>query len=100
MNADLSSIPTPALIALGVILVLHLALALLCLALLVRTPADRLVFGRKWPWVLIVVGVNLIGSILFLALARRPAAVEEQLPDPGPAGAERVVRSLYGEDRG
>ncbi|MFE5207688.1 hypothetical protein [Streptomyces sp. NPDC056600] len=100
MNADLSSIPTPVLIALGVLLLLHLALVVLCLVLLARTSADRLVFGRKWPWVLIVVGVNLIGSVLFLALSRRPCAVEEQMPDTEPAGAERVVRSLYGGDRG
>ncbi|MET8579017.1 hypothetical protein [Streptomyces sp. NPDC005012] len=100
MNADPSSIPTPVLIALGVILLLHIALVVHCLILLARTPADRLVTGRKWLWAIIVVGVNLIGSVLFLALARRPSATEEQMPDLEPADAERVVRGLYGGDRG
>ncbi|MGB7235891.1 MAG: PLDc N-terminal domain-containing protein, partial [Rhodococcus sp. (in: high G+C Gram-positive bacteria)] len=72
MIPDLSAMPTPALASLGIALLLQITLAVISLVVLARTPRERLVFGKKWPWVLIIVLVNFIGAILFFAIGRRP----------------------------
>lgn len=100
MKLDLSALPTAAFIAFGALVVLQLTLTVVGLVVLVRTPRERLVFERKWPWVLIIVLVNVVGSIVFLAAARRPApAADESTAEPGDDGVARVVRNLYGTDR-
>lgn len=32
---------------------------------------ESVVGGKKWPWALVVVGVNLFGPVIYLALGRR-----------------------------
>lgn len=77
-------------IALGV----QALFAVIGLVVLVRTPGDRLVFGRKWPWVLIIVFINTIGTILLLAIGRHPAPVADVQPTAS-ANAAGTVRNLY-----
>ena len=86
---------------------LELALDVVALVILVRTPKQRVTLP-KWAWALIIIVINLIGAILFLAIGRRPAeavdprAVEAQrgetsLPRPS---ASAVADSLYGDAQG
>ena len=72
--------------------------AVIGLIMLARTPVERVAFGRKWPWVLIIVFVNTIGAILFLAIGRRPAPVAD-VPTSGSTDASRAVRDLYGGEQ-
>jgi hypothetical protein len=56
------------------------------------------VIGNKGIWVAIILLVNLLGPILYLAIGRKPAPAAES---PGAAGRERkqvddIVDSLYG----
>lgn len=99
MTVDLSALPTPALIALGIVAAAQLTLQIVALIALVRTPRERVVFGQKWPWVLIVVLGSLIGSIAFLAVGRRgPHTADEPTLEPAGDAVTRTVRSLY-QDR-
>jgi hypothetical protein len=75
---------------------------------LFKTPDEQLAFGKKWPWVLIILFVNLIGAIVFLAAGRKPAAAVDPMAAvaaaPGaPAMADRAARAadvLYGSKEG
>ncbi|WP_210416792.1 PLD nuclease N-terminal domain-containing protein [Microcella pacifica] len=100
MNTDLTSLPTAALVALVVAIVVQLALQITALIRLYRTPRDRIVFDRKWPWVLIILLVNMVGAIVFLIAGRRPAAVDDSATAHRAEGdsVRRTVQSLYGED--
>ncbi len=98
---ELLSLPTPVLVALGALAAVQIGVEVWALVVLVRTPAERLVFGRKWPWVLIILLVNLVGAIVFLAAGRIQSAVRDPLaPEAGAAEAagraERAVEALYG----
>lgn len=100
MTSDISALPTGALIALGIALVLQLALVVVSLVVLARTPRERILFEKKWPWVLIIVLINFIGAILFLAIGRRPAPVADTpLAPPSAGGVSQAVQSLYGDDQ-
>lgn len=97
MNPDL---PTSALITLGVVVVLQLTIQVVSLVVLARTSRERLVFERKWPWVIIIVFINFVGAIVFLAVGRRAAPVSDtQTPELHHDTVARAVHSLYGDDR-
>lgn len=100
MSIDLSAPSGPAIVVLS-ILVVQIALLGVSLVVLWRTPRERLVLERAWPWVLIIVLVNVIGPIVFLAVGRRAAPVEvEQGAEPRADSVVRTVGNLYGEDHG
>ena len=92
----------PVLAVLIVVAAVQVALQIAALVVLARTPAERLVFAAKWPWVLIILLTNLVGPVVFFAAARRPAPADWQHPTADAAGRAdtgRVVDSLYGDDR-
>lgn len=85
-------------LVLAVAVVIQLALMVTAIRVVVRTPAERLVLGKKWPWILLSVVVNLIGPVLVLALSRKPApAVVTPAPSAAQADVARSVSSLYGD---
>jgi len=93
---DLTNVPTPMLIALVVGGTVQLVCEVVALVVLARTPADRVTLGRRWPWALIIVLVNLIGAVVFLTVGRRPAPVTEPAPPVGrDAAVQAVVEELY-----
>jgi len=98
MNVNLSALPTAALVAVAVLIVIQVTLDVIVLVDLYRRPADRVVLGNKWIWVAIVLLVSLFGAIIYLAAGRKPAALAENaLPYVSPsARAENVADSLYG----
>lgn len=101
-SPSLDSLPAWALPVLGVLIAVQLALDIWALIVLLRTSDDRLVFGKKWPWLLIILLVNTIGAIVFLAAGRTAAPVSEgagvgAVPE-APAGdrAANAADLLYG----
>ncbi len=94
MNFDTSALSGTTGVVIGIALGLQMFLSAVGLVVLARTPSDRLVFGRKWPWVLIILFINTIGTILFLAIGRRPAPVEDVSPATSTSTAS-TVRNLY-----
>lgn len=65
--------------ALVVAAVAEVALKVVALVVLVRTPRGRVRMGVRWPWALVILLVNTIGSVVFLAVGRRPAAPDDVL---------------------
>ena len=101
-NVPLDSLPTGVLIGIGVLVVVQLAVEIYALIQLFKTPDDRLMFGAKWPWVLIILFINLVGGIVFLVAGRKPAPAEEPQQPARPATdrAERAADVLYGDKGG
>lgn len=96
MRNDLSALPVGVLIALGVLLLIELTLDVIALVDLYRRPIDRVALGNKWIWVAIIVLVQLVGAILYLAIGRKPA-----IPDAGAAPVRTgspadIADKLYG----
>jgi len=98
MNFDLSAIPVGALAALAVLAILQVALDVIALVDLYRRPVEQVAFANKWIWVAVILLVNTIGPILYLAVARKPAVLAEGAapPEPTSSHAESVADSLYG----
>ncbi|HZL06329.1 MAG TPA: PLD nuclease N-terminal domain-containing protein [Coriobacteriia bacterium] len=97
--SQLAELPTWLLAGIGVLVIVQLVVEIYALIRLFRTPDRQLVFGKKWPWVLIILFVNLVGAIVFLAAGRHPAAAVDPLAVPprgtsapaGPFGAPSVT---------
>lgn len=111
--SELWALPTWLLGAIGVLVVVQIAVEVYALVRLLKTPDEQLVFGKKWPWVLIIVFINLVGAIVFLAAGRQPAPAVDPLGAGtvgSPAGsaavtdrigaAERAANVLYGDKDG
>ncbi len=104
-NVQLTDLPGWAIALLVVAALVQLGVEVYALVRLAKTPDERLVFGKKWPWVLIILFVNLIGAIVFLAAGTTPAPAADPLaPRPdSPDTAERASRAvdaLYGPKGG
>ena len=100
-NVALNEIPSGLLIPLAVLAVVQIGVEIFALIKLFRTPDDMLVFGKKWPWVLIILFVNLVGAIVFLAAGRKPALAEDpqRTNGAGELPGDRAARAadvLYG----
>jgi hypothetical protein len=88
-------------IAVAVLVLVQAALLAVSVVVLARTARERLVFGRKWPWAVVIALVNIIGPIVFLAAGRRAAPVDVgQSAEPKGGSLARAVENLYGENRG
>ncbi|MDB5820742.1 MAG: hypothetical protein JWQ11_4382 [Rhizobacter sp.] len=94
-NLDLSTLPAWLLIGLGVVLLLEVVLAVLALADLARRPVATVGLGNKWIWVAIIVLVNLLGPILYLAVGRRPAVATDEPRAPKRSSTD-IADELYG----
>ena len=94
----LQSLPVPALIGLGLLIVVQLALDVVALLDLYKRPVEQVALGDKWIWVAIIVLVNTIGAILYLVIGRKAAAVVETAPKTAATTrAEVAADALYGE---
>ena len=96
MNVNLSTLPVGALIAVGVLVVLQISLVVIALVDLYRRPAAQVVSGNKWIWVAVVLLVNLLGPILYLAIGRKPVVDLSVSPAPRPVPTESITERLYG----
>ncbi|HYO85276.1 MAG TPA: PLD nuclease N-terminal domain-containing protein [Dermatophilaceae bacterium] len=99
-------------VALGALVVVQVVLAAIALWVLVRTPTDRLPGRSRWPWLALILLVNVLGPILFLALGRTPAPAEDprlratdraplpdERPEPHDDPTRRALDVLYDTDR-
>jgi len=92
---SLLSLPPALLVGLGVVVVIELVLAVVALVDLARRPVAQVTLRNKWVWVAIILLVNLLGAILYLAIGRKRPAVTEVLPI-AEAHQVDVADALYG----
>lgn len=53
------------------VLLVQAVLMVVALLDLYRRDASQVVFGKKWPWVLIILFISMIGSIIYLIAGRK-----------------------------
>lgn len=101
--SSLTAVPIGAVVVIAALGVLELALDVVALVILIRTPHERVTM-HKWGWALIIVFINLIGSILFLAIGRRQVVTAAPVsPTPetdARPSASSIADSLYGPQDG
>jgi choline-glycine betaine transporter len=68
LTRRLNTLPMAALIAILVLAVVQLVLQAWAIVDLIRR--DSVLFGRKWVWLLIIVGASFLGPIIYFALGR------------------------------
>ena len=93
MMDEVAALPTAVLVAIALLWVIEVALAVFALVRLWRTPVEQVVTGKKWVWVLVILLVNLVGPIIFLAAGRKPAAVVDPVRQNGEAGVGGAARA-------
>ena len=98
MNIPLSSLPGWAWIVIAVMAVIQVTLDVIALVDLYRRPADRVLTGNKWVWLAVILLANLIGAILYLVVARKPAVLDAaaSAPRPPSTSPDSVADALYG----
>ena len=96
MNPDLSTLPVPVLVALGVLVLVQISLDVVALVDLYRRPAALVAGGNKWLWVALVLLVNLLGAILYLVVGRIPAVAGTEPSASRPVSTESIADALYG----
>ena len=103
--ADTLNVPVAAVIVLGIVVVVQVALQLYSLIDLVRR--EHVTWGRKWLWALIILFVSSgIGAVLYLAVGRQsPPATDAETPPSGnetetASRAQAAVDLLYGPSEG
>jgi hypothetical protein len=99
--AALSTVPTSALVVLAVVALIELGLDAFALVDLYRRPTPQVAALNKWIWVVIILLVNPIGAILYLAIGRKPPPAASAAETPARverprASVENAVDSLYG----
>jgi len=98
LATSLSAISPPVLAVLGAIALIQISLYVLALVDLYRRPVAQVALGNKWIWLAIIMLVNIIGALLYLAVGRQPTpAVEVSGQERrSPEQVEKIVDSLYG----
>jgi Phospholipase_D-nuclease N-terminal len=98
MNAILSTVPVWGLVALGILFAFETTLVSIAMRDLSRRPIDQVVFGRKWVWVAVILLMNTLGPVIYLAAARKPVMLADY-PEPSGSTVVRtgtVADMLYG----
>ena len=96
--ASLANLSPGLLIGAGILALAELVLDVIALVDLYRRPASQVALGNKWVWVVLIILINLIGSILYLAVGRtRGTPPAQQAPSEERRGsATSVADALYG----
>ena len=100
MEAIVSAVPVWGLVLLGGLLVVQITLDVIALLDLYRRPVEQVVFANKWIWVAVVLLVSMLGAIIYLLAARKPAALSEDavgFPSRS-VGTDKVADTLYGTE--
>ena len=99
--ANLATVPISVLVVLGVLVAIEVGLDVVALVDLYRRPTERVVGENKWMWLAIIVLVNLLGAIIYLAVARKPVPAGDAVASHAKsARTEDIVDSLYGPPDG
>ncbi len=93
----LRELPTPGLIALVSLAAVQVALQIFGLVDLARR--ESVLYGSKWIWLLVIVAGNLLGAVVYLAVARKVEPSADVAARPaGRETADRAVRTIYGNE--
>lgn len=97
---NLSTAPVSVLVVLGIVVVVELGLDIFALVDLYRRPTAQVVGENKWLWLAVIVLVNLLGAIIYLAVGRNPAPARDAALRSSSERTRDIVDSLYGPSDG
>lgn len=92
---DLTSLPVPVLVGLGVLVVIEFGLMVWGVLDWVKRPADQ-IRGNRLVWLLVIVLLNIAGPIIYLTLGRRPAPADATGIASAPEATRAAADALYG----
>lgn len=95
LSEFLATLPTAAVVALTVLLVLQIALQVFCLIDLSRR--SRVPGGQKSLWVVLIIFGNLLGAILYLTIGRSAGEIIADQGGGDSAAREKALDRLYGD---
>jgi hypothetical protein len=100
MEAIVSAVPVWGLLLLGGLIVVQITLDVIALLDLYRRPVEQVLFANKWVWVAVVLLVSMLGAIIYLLAARKPAVLSENAVGSlsRSVGTDKVADTLYGTD--
>jgi hypothetical protein len=80
------------------VLVAQLSFEIWALMDMLKRPSEQLALGgRKWLWAIIILGVNWLGAIVYLAAGRKQAPAVDVAPvSPAADRAGAAADALYG----
>jgi hypothetical protein len=91
------ALPMPALVGIGLLIVVQLTLQVLALVDLAKRPAAGLTLP-KWGWAVIIIIGEILGPIVYRVAGRKLAAASEARSTiPAAARATTAADLLYGE---
>lgn len=99
MTHNLDSLPSGAVVILGVLALIQLVLWAFAIVDLVRRPRTAVMFENKWVWLAVIVLVNLIGPVLYFAIGRTSAVEAVRQPEASPGDTlsfKGLADELYG----
>lgn len=98
LAGGLITFSTPVIAVLAVLAVVEIALDVIALIDLYRRPVAQIVTGNKWIWLAIILLVNILGAVAYLAIGRNAAVAASEKPPAGDRSrpqVEGIVDSLY-----
>ncbi len=97
-----TDIPTELQVALILLAVIQLGVQITAVVSILRTPVERLLTGKRWLWLLVVLAGGLVGAIVYRAIGRLPPQAQDpmrsqEVNGPTPDRGKRAAELLYGE---
>ena len=94
-KVDLASLPPGVLVALVALAAAEVGLDAIALISLARRPQAAVAFGNKWAWLAIILVINPIGAIVYLAVGRTAVAPTPRVETA--ASPTSIADALYGK---
>lgn len=83
---------------LGALVLVQMGLEVYAIIDIIRRPNDHITGGNKLLWVVVVLFINMIGAIVYLAVGRKPAPAQDVAPAaPAAERASDAADMLYGQ---
>jgi hypothetical protein len=97
-TAAIDALPIAALAGIGILIAIQLALQVIAIIQLVRTPAERVrIGGRKWVWALIILLGEIVGPLVWFFAGRKPVEIDVAAGAVARDTARSAVDDLYGD---
>ncbi|MHB9003904.1 MAG: PLD nuclease N-terminal domain-containing protein [Coriobacteriia bacterium] len=97
LTTALEGLSTPMLAMLAVLVLVQIGLEVYAVIDIIRRPVDRITGGNKLLWIVVVLFINMIGAIIYLAVGRKPTPARDVASEaPATQRASDAADILYG----
>lgn len=97
ITTALEGLSTPMIVMLAAVVLVQLGLEIYAIIDIIRRPVDRITGGNKLLWIVVVLFINMVGAIVYLAVGRKPAPAQDVARStPTAESAADAADMLYG----